>query len=106
LKGVYIGECIRYGDWKRLFDPKQSAHAHNNEDDPMRGWICVRQRQFLVRPIMLHEIAHLLIPNQGHTEKWRRKVLAIGGTLKPVCIGRTRQMRDYQKKPRGKKTSK
>ena len=94
LKGVYIGGCVK----KKVLSENVMAHAHWDPIDERLGWICLCDRRSLDKQTMLHELSHILvgIKSKGHDDPWRRKVLAIGGTIEPR----------YQKKPRRKKTGK
>lgn len=75
--GVYVGCCVETG---RRF--RHKAHAHT--DGEYVGWICYLSRKWLHVPeVALHELAHVLT-ECGHTDRWRAKVLEIGGTLDPV----------------------
>ena len=82
--GVYVGGCIEGANvsW-RLFN-EMYGHAHNDSKDEWFGWICILDPKHVLtrtgRPTrtLLHEIAHLLVPNQGHTNKWRKVVTELG----------------------------
>lgn len=79
LKGIFVGGCVERGDGSRF---RAKAHAHTSGEH--KGWMCVLSAKRLEsEAIMLHEVAHL-ITLQGHTDKWRKCVLEIGGTLDAV----------------------
>ena len=77
LKGIFLAGCVERGDGSSF---RRKAHAHNHRGTPFSGWICIRSRHRLMtkrsgRPsdLMLHELAHLLAPNLGHNQTWRRR---------------------------------
>ena len=83
LRGVFVGGCVAHGDGARFM---AKAHAHTS--GPHTGWICVLSAKRLqCAPLMLHELAHI-ITGDGHTDRWRTALLAIGGTL-DACPGRS-----------------
>ena len=83
IRGVYVGGCVdernAWSIWEGLH-----SHAHSYTADPWYGWACVLSPKHLfsssgkMTPIFLHEIAHLLCPNQGHTAKWKRTITRLG----------------------------
>lgn len=76
VAGVFVGGCVSRGDGSRF---RAKAHAHIWGQ--YCGWICVLSEKRLdCRELILHELAHV-ISRQGHTDKWRRVLLSIGGTL-------------------------
>lgn len=73
LKGVYIGGCVVKKS------PPRPAHAHFT---PRGGWICLQHERWLKdKMLCLHELAHV-VTNEGHTPRWARYLVRIGGTLK------------------------
>jgi hypothetical protein len=93
VRGVFVGGCVRRGIGSSF---RAKAHAHGNESDPHHGWICYRKASRLEsKELALHEIAHL-VAGCGHTDEWRRAVLALGGTLDAV----PGLLRSYQKRER------
>src|SRR5687767_10976657 len=89
--GVFVGGCILRGDGSSF---RAKAHAHCKGE--RKGWLCFRKRQRLEeRALVLHELAHLLT-EEGHTDRWRAKLLEIGGTLDPV----PGLLKSYIKRPR------
>lgn len=92
-KGVFVGGCVERGVGSSF---RRVAHAHNHRKDSHYGWICVRSHRRLRTPaghvstLMLHEYAHLLCPNQGHTERWRRTISGMG---RPAEAQRRRRRR-------------
>ena len=73
---VFVGGCRRRGEGSRF---RAKAHAHNDE-----RVICYLSAKWLdYRELALHELAHVLAGN-GHTDKWRAKVIELGGTIKEV----------------------
>jgi hypothetical protein len=92
VKGVFHGGCIARGKQSSF---RASAHAHGREGDKFFGWICYRAGWKIdLEMLALHEIAHL-IAGVGHTDEWRRAVIAIGGTLDPAP-----SLKSYQKRVR------
>lgn len=84
---VFVGGCKDRGDGSRF-----RAKAHTHED----GSICfLSARRLADRMLVLHELAHAL-SGVGHTDKWRDKVLEIGGTLDAV----PGLLKDYNKRTR------
>lgn len=80
---VFVGGCVLRGIGSKF---RAKAHAHPD------GWICFRSDRWLEdRSLILHELAHL-ITGQGHTDRWRKVLLEIGGTL-----DETDSLRSYQK---------
>ena len=79
LRGVFVGGCVDRGEGSRF-----RAKAHSHIRDPHRGWICFLSSKWLhVRELWLHELAHV-VTRQGHTDRWRKFLLQIGGTLDEV----------------------
>lgn len=70
---VFVGGCVERGEGSSF---RRMAHAHNRKTSEWFGWICIRSRHRVAtatgRPtvVSLHEYAHMLAPNQGHTMKW------------------------------------
>ena len=87
LKGICVGTCIdRFHpeNWNNVY-----AHAHSrNDDDPYKGWICLRDKYILKdRYSLLHEVAHLIADKvdpeyRHHSKKWKEILIKIGGTIK------------------------
>lgn len=81
--GVFVGGCVEDGSawrlWREIY-----GHAHNDTIDPWYGWICILEIRDVLTPsgrptsILLHELAHLYAPNQGHSAKWKRIVTELG----------------------------
>lgn len=79
VKGVFVGGCIERGEGSRF-----RAKAHTHFHGEFIGWVCVLSTKRLAsRELMLHEAAHA-ITGLGHVDKWRAKLLQIGGTLDEV----------------------
>lgn len=81
--GVFVGGCIDERNSWSVWEDGRQAHAHNSSTDPFMGWICfVRPEDVLTRgkpsKILLHEYAHLLVPNKGHPPAWKRAVTRLG----------------------------
>jgi hypothetical protein len=91
LRGVFLGGCVERGIGSSF---RAKAHAHTR--GTRRGWICFRSDKHLgCRELWLHEIAHV-VTRDGHSDRWRKFLLQIGGTLDPVGA----VLRSYQKRAR------
>lgn len=104
-KGIFVGGCVERGEGSSF---RAKAHCHNHEGSPFFGWICVRSAKRLGKfhlfdqnlvdigvvnyqdydgridtpsQLLLHEYAHLLAPNQGHTAKFFVELKRIGGHI-------------------------
>lgn len=78
VKGVFVNGCVDRGDGSRF---RRKAHAHTEGKN--KGWICLLSIKRLVEPMLIkHELAHILT-NEGHTDKFREKLLELGGTIDP-----------------------
>jgi len=91
VKGVFVGGCYLRGEGSRFH---AKAHTHPN------GWICILSAKRLAcKELLLHELAHALT-NMGHNDKWRAKVIELGGTIDevPELNGKGLILRSYHKK--------
>lgn len=87
VRGVYVGGCPVYSDFETK--PRVMAHAHRPSKELEPGIICFRNKQILnAKYIGLHELAHI-ISDDGHTDKWRRCLINLGGTLEPMKYSRS-----------------
>lgn len=85
---AFIGGCYLRGIGSKF---RAKAHSHNKE-----RIVCFRGTKWIsFTPLLLHEVAHILT-SEGHTDKWRIKVLELGGTIKEV----PGVMKSYEKKKR------
>lgn len=90
---VFVGGCIERGIGSSF---RRKAHAHNHATDPNFGWVCVRSTRRVIQDsgkptrLMWHEYAHILVPNQGHTKKWKAKMHELN---QPVPSYYTRKLR-------------
>jgi hypothetical protein len=96
LAGIFVGGCVDRGVGSSF---RAQAHAHI--EGPHLGWICIRGwRRFHNKSLLLHELAHV-VSGQGHTDKWREMLRALGGRVpahhkkkrrirKPCACGRHR----------------
>lgn len=99
IKGIFLGGCVAKGVGSSF---RAQAHAHNHKDDPHCGWVCFRSIKRLGKyemveqddgtalitiskpgSTLIHEWAHILVPNQGHTDRWRAKMRELGQKIKP-----------------------
>ncbi len=86
VKGIFVGGCVKRGEGSRF---RAKAHAHNKKGTEFFGWICVLSKKRLgdyvindngefelIKPsrLMWHEYAHILTPNHGHDDVWRKKM--------------------------------
>lgn len=86
---AFIGGCFLRGVGSKF---RAKAHAH-----PKERIICFRSDKWLhVEELIKHELAHILT-GVGHTDKWREKVLELGGTINEV----PGILRSYEKRKRG-----
>lgn len=93
---VFIGGCSEHGVGSSFY---AKAHAHNYKGSPHFGDICIRSIKRLgkyeeiknedgtvtlkvtkMSQLLLHEIAHILAPGQGHTKTWLNRFIEIGAT--------------------------
>jgi hypothetical protein len=93
VKGVAVGECVEGKKWKKSC----TAHAHYaGSGREFGGWLCFKGEEGLQNKVVqIHELAHLVAP-RGHGERWRKAVLALGGSLEAV----PGLLRSYEKRPR------
>jgi hypothetical protein len=81
--GVFVGGCIDERNGWREWTVNQS-HAHSHSKDAWFGWICIENPKHVLTPqgkitnTLAHEIAHMMVPNQGHTPKWKREIIKMG----------------------------
>lgn len=91
VKKVFVGGCYLRGEGSRFH---AKAHTHPN------GTICILSAKRLEsRELLLHEAAHA-ITGMGHNDKWRAKLLEIGGTLDEVkeANGKGMILKSYHKR--------
>ncbi len=94
LRGVFVKGCVVRGDGSSF---RHQAHSHTGASDPYRGWICIRAEKRLAQEqLLIHELAHVLTW-QGHTARWREKVLELGGSL--AANGEQRSYEAKEKTP-------
>lgn len=97
VKGIFVGGCVDRGVGSSF---RAKAHAHNVRGYKNFGWICVRSLKrvgevkdnVITKPsqLLLHEYTHILTPNHGHDDTWRRKMKELGQPIPE----------QYRKKPR------
>lgn len=91
VKGVFIGGCVERGVGSKF---RAKAHAHTKGFH--RGWVCFRSDKWIGhRLLCLHEFVHI-VTREGHTDRWQKFLLQIGGTLEAV----PGVMRSYEKRVR------
>ncbi len=81
--GVMVGACVdertAWGIWEGT-----RSHAHNRTRSEWFGWICVLDPSDVLTPTgqptstLLHEIAHLMVPDHLHSKSWKRAVTRLG----------------------------
>jgi hypothetical protein len=92
--GVYVGGCIHERNAWGIWDGTRS-HAHNNEKNEFYGWICILDPADVLTPrgqptsTLLHEVAHLMCPNQLHSRAWKKAVTALGAAAEIARCGLT-----------------
>jgi hypothetical protein len=97
-KGIFVDGCVERGEGSS-FRAKAHCHNDNHPQYPYFGWICVRSIKRIggyvmasgldgfdgevTKPsqLLIHEYAHLLAPNQGHTVTFFRKLKELGGHI-------------------------
>lgn len=81
--GVYVGGCVDERNAWGIWDGARS-HAHNQSKSEWFGWICVLDPADVLTPrgqptsTLLHEVAHLMVPDQLHSRAWKRAVISLG----------------------------
>lgn len=99
VEGIFLGGCVKRGVGSSF---RARAHAHNTRSskryfDIHTGWICVRSIDRLGQyhavaqddgstlividkpsRLLMHEYAHILCPNHGHDDKWRKTMKKLG----------------------------
>lgn len=82
--GIFLGGCVRVGDVCELpkgrrGGPAPLAHAHTGGE--FKGWICFQLPEYFYganyHHLRMHELAHI-ISGEGHTDRWRRALEALG----------------------------
>lgn len=92
VAGVFAGGCVARGVGSRF---RAKAHAHTS--GKRFGWLCfLSAKRLAARELVIHELAHLLA-GKGHDDRWRAKVLELGGTIDEV----PGLLRSYRKRARG-----
>ena len=93
--GIFVGGCVERGEGSSF---RRRAHAHNTRGTRHFGWICIRSARRVLAPsgnpstLLLHEYAHILAPNHGHDEAWRKAITALG---RPAEANRYRRPRNH-----------
>ena len=106
VRGIFVGGCVERGEGSSF---RAKAHAHSRTKYPAYfGWICVRSLKRIgkyvinedgtleiITPSQLlwHEYAHILTPNHGHDDVWRKKMKELGQPLRAQYI--KRRIGDY-----------
>lgn len=70
-----LGNCPEEG--KKAFK-NAVAHAHNDIEDENFGLICIRDLRSIIHnnrlsSTILHELAHLQVPDENHGKKWKNQ---------------------------------
>lgn len=102
---VFVGGCVERGVGSSF---RHQAHAHNYKEDENFGWICFRSIKrighyeivnyangceiFITKPsqLVLHEVAHILAPNQYHTKTWLNRYIELGATKGNIIKAKNR----------------
>jgi len=93
VKGIYVGGCVSRGLGNlSLKTSCPAAHAHNDPRDEHFGWVCFQVPEYVndVR-IRQHELAHINVPCEGHTDKWRAEMVRLGQPIPDRYKRRTRK---------------
>ena len=81
--GLFVGGCIDERSSWTVWEGARS-HAHNNHKNDFFGWICILAPKDVFTPsgkmtsTLAHEVAHLMVPDQGHSPRWKRAVTELG----------------------------
>lgn len=106
IKGIFLGGCVSKGVGSSF---RAQAHAHNHKHDEHFGWVCFRSIKRLgaydvieqddgtaevriSKPgrTLMHEWAHVLVPNEGHTDRWRAMMRELGQPIPKQCQKKAR----------------
>ena len=95
IRGIYVGGCVDERNSWSVWESARS-HAHNASKSEWLGWICVLKPEDVLTPsgrptaVMMHELAHLLCPDQKHSRAWKRAVTELGAGQEIERCGFTR----------------
>lgn len=85
---AFIGGC-----YERGVGSKFHAKAHTHVKEKI---VCFRSAKWIDRQeLLIHELAHALTA-EAHNDKWRKKVIELGGTIEEV----PGLLRSYEKRVR------
>jgi hypothetical protein len=97
--GIYVDDgCVSGVDpleWRKI-----DAHAHTAKDDEWAGWICISDPKAVITPtgrpthVLLHELAHLMVPNSAHNKKWYDTLVRLGGATEAKKFYKPRKKKD------------
>ena len=83
IRGIYIGSCVDERNAWGIWDGVRS-HAHNRTRSEWAGWACFLNVCDVLTPsgkisaTLAHEIAHLMVPNELHSRRWKKVVTELG----------------------------
>ena len=98
VKGIFLGGCVDTREPGKISrNCIAAAHAHiSGKND---GWVCFQLPQYFHDPeyewLRMHELAHVL-SRQGHTDKWRQQMLALGQVIPARYQPRRRKKQPMQ----------
>lgn len=85
VRGVYVGGCVRRGIGRIDLETScPEAHAHNHRRSPHFGWVCFQLPEYFEdKATRAHELAHIRVPGEGHTDRWRAEMIRLGQVIEP-----------------------
>ena len=94
IRGIYVGSCVDERNAWGIWDGVRS-HAHNHTRSEWAGWVCILNAGDVLTPSgnmtasLAHEIAHLMVPDELHSRRWKRVVTKMGFSSEIARCGLT-----------------